>query len=399
MRRYGAALFVTLGALLLRLLLVPSFGDAAPYLSFSPAVLFVAWRWGLGPGLCALTLGFLAGDYFLTPPVYHFGPYSRTEATLVLDYVVGAGTGAVLLYLLHRQRERTAAIAVEKEGEANQRRQAEEKLQAANIQLARHASELEERVAERTEELQRIARDLEELLYSIAHNLHAPNRALGGFAQILESEHASELSAQARELLQRIGAAARHNSALIDGVLELGHWTHEKLKFKHVPLRLVVENVLRGMDVPENVRIELPKPWPKVVTDPDALTTVVRHLLSNALKFSAQRTKPWIRVWADEDGTAWTIHVEDNGIGIPAEQTTRIFRAMETLHSPREYPGLGVGLAVVKRIVERMHGRIVVQSAIDEGSHFQVTLPLVSPPGTTSHREQRATAAQLVHVG
>lgn len=381
--RYGAAAAVTAGALLLRLLLAPWAGDAVPYLSFSPAVLFVAWRWGLGPGLLALALGFIAGDFFLAAPLGKFGPYSGNHGALVLDYIVGAGIGVMLLHLLHRARDRTGAVLAEKEIEANQRRVAEEKLKVANVELAKHASELEARVAERTAEWQRTANDLEDLLYSIAHNLHAPNRAMGGFTEILEGEHGQGLNEEARELLRRIGSAARHNSALINAVLELGRWSQVQLIFKRVPLGAIVENVIRELELKEGVRIGLPERWPEVVTDSGALRTVLRHLLSNAVKFSGKRAEPRIRVWADEEADGWSLHVEDNGIGIPAGQIPRIFRAMETLHGPREYPGLGVGLGVVKRIVERMHGQIVVTSRLGEGAHFEVKFPRVEPSKAT----------------
>jgi hypothetical protein len=240
-------------------------------------------------------------------------------------------------------------------------------------------AELEERVRERTRVLQDTVSELESFAYTVAHDLRAPLRAIHSLGEMLLEDCGAKLEPSERQyLLEMIGAGGRMD-ALITGLLTYSRIGRQDMPLEPVNLGVVVEGVLedlRGDLAERKAEIEVVPPLPWVVGNPLLLAQSVTNLVSNAIKFVPPNVTPRVRIRADvgaepEQVRLW---VEDNGIGIPPEFHRMLFRVFERLHGRNEYPGTGIGLAIVRRAVERMGGAVGVDSAPDRGSRFWVEL-------------------------
>ncbi|HEX4327822.1 MAG TPA: ATP-binding protein [Burkholderiales bacterium] len=236
--------------------------------------------------------------------------------------------------------------------------------------LASLNANLERQVAERTS-------DLEMFGYSLSHDLRAPLRAINGFSGLLLENQG--LDADSRRLLERIHYNGNRMNKLVDAVLEYSRDSAKKI----TPAPCALDPLLTAFI--GEYRLQYPgatihlQPLGEVVGDPTMLQQVLENLVSNALKYSAKSTAPKIEIWREDAGDKAVIHVRDNGCGFDMANTGRLFKLFQRMHADEAYDGIGVGLAVVKRFVERLDGRIEVQSAVNLGSTFKVTLPAVVP--------------------
>lgn len=248
-----------------------------------------------------------------------------------------------------------------------------EDLQAANRRLAATTHRLEE-----------ANQELEAFAYSVSHDLRAPLRAVEGFAQALLEDYTANLDPTAQDFAQRIVAAAQRMNALIDDLLAYSRLSRQEMRLSPVPLDRVVETVLEGL-APEiqerEAQVTVEGPLPAVEGHETTLVQVVTNLVDNALKFVAPGTRPQVRLWAEERDEGVRLWVEDNGIGIAPEHHERIFHIFERLHGWDAFPGTGVGLAIVRRGVERMGGRAGVESEVGKGSRFWVELKKAEATG------------------
>jgi len=237
--------------------------------------------------------------------------------------------------------------------------------------LASLNANLERQVAERTS-------DLEMFGYSLSHDLRAPLRAINGFAGLLLEN--KNLDADSRRLLERIHYNGNRMNKLVDAVLEYSRDSAKKI----VPGPCALDPLLSAFI--GEYRLQYPKaeirmqPLGEVVGDPTMLQQVLENLVSNALKYSAKSAAPKVEIWRETIDDRAIIHVRDNGCGFDMANTGRLFKLFQRMHADEAYDGIGVGLAVVKRFVERLDGRIDVQSAVNLGSTFRITLPAVVPP-------------------
>jgi PAS domain S-box-containing protein len=262
-----------------------------------------------------------------------------------------------------------------------ERKRAEQALQNARDELRRHADELERRVNQRTDSLQQSLKSMETVLYTIAHDLRSPNRAMQGFAQILSHEYGSRLDETARSYLRRISDAAVKNDTLICDLLEYGRLTHAELPMGRTDLSQSVQKVindLRPQISSNNAIIEAAQDMPCVWANDSVLSQIITNLLTNALKFASGGVAPHIRVWADSsrDGSASSVKlfVQDNGIGIPPEIQPRLFQPFQRGSVDRSYEGTGMGLAIVQKGAERLGGKVGLQSTPGKGSTFWIEL-------------------------
>lgn len=225
-------------------------------------------------------------------------------------------------------------------------------------------------------ELRRSNEELERFAYVASHDLQEPLRAVAGCAQILKRRYAERLDAGADELIGHIVDGAERMEALINGLLHFA-----RIDTKPLPLRptssaaafdLALRNLATAVHERQAVvtRDDLPTVW----ADPSQLVVVFQNLVANAIKFTPNEA-PRVHVGAQGDGDAWHFVVEDHGIGIAAEHHDRIFQIFQRLHTRREYRGTGLGLAVVKRIIERHGGRLWVESVPGQGSRFFFSIP------------------------
>ncbi len=255
------------------------------------------------------------------------------------------------------------------EAEAATRRRAEEEVRALN-------AELEERVRMRTAELEASIREMEAFSYSVSHDLRAPLRAIDGYAALLDSEASAALGAEARELLRKIRASARTMSTLIDELLEFSRTGRSELRRTRLDMDEIVRSAFELLTTPaERERVELRVgALPPADGDAALVRHVVMNLLSNALKFSSRRERAVIEVGSREEGGRAVYFVKDNGAGFDMKYVDKLFGVFQRLHSPAEFPGVGVGLAIVQRIVTRHGGTVSATGRVGEGAEFTFSL-------------------------
>lgn len=224
-------------------------------------------------------------------------------------------------------------------------------------------------------QLQQANQELESFAYSVSHDLRAPLRTMQGFAHALIQNHGAALPAEARDYARRIIASGRQSERLITDLLAYSRLSFEKLDMKPVELRLVLDQALEQVqgDIAETgAEVRPPETCPTVLGNHTALVQVVVNLLSNAVKFVPTGRKPEVRLRVEERGEMVRLWVEDNGIGIPEGQDERIFRVFERLAEGGDHPGTGIGLAIVRRGMQRIGGTCGVERLPEGGSAFWV---------------------------
>jgi len=255
-------------------------------------------------------------------------------------------------------------------------RESEDALRTSREEIAQHAKILENLVAVRTAELRATNQNLEAFVNSIAHDLRAPLRSMQGFAALLSEDTETVLSESGRDFVQRIDHSAQFMDALLKDLLAFSHISQHPVKLAVVNLETVVGSVLSRLQNEirdTNACVECSGPWPEVLADEPVLNQVLFNLTSNALKFIRPDVLPLLRLRAEEGEACNRVWVEDNGVGIEPEFHEQIFRLFIRLNRGK-YPGTGAGLAMVKKGVERMGGRMGVESTPGQGSRFWIEL-------------------------
>jgi PAS domain S-box-containing protein len=245
------------------------------------------------------------------------------------------------------------------------------------------ANELETRVAERTTRLEESMKSLEGLLYHVAHDLRAPLRAMHSFTQLLLDDYAPNLDARGEDYAQRIAEASGKMDALIGDLLHYGRLVHQPLSWVCVDLNNLVHAVVAGFAdeiAGRQAEIDIDPSLPRVWADRRILEQVLANLLCNGLKFARPGVPPRICIWAETAGRdAVRLYIKDNGLGIEPQYQDRIYKVFERLHDADAYPGTGIGLAIVKKGMERLGGSIGMESKPNAGSCFWLELkPVLS---------------------
>jgi PAS domain S-box-containing protein len=236
---------------------------------------------------------------------------------------------------------------------------------------------LERTVAERTADLRATNEQLEAFVYSIAHDLRGPLRSMMGYSQLLVDDHASGLDTTARQMLQRINASSEFMDQLLLDLLAYGRTARVELELDRIEVKQAWESALLQCAVQidqSNAFLETVEPLPVVRAHQVTLGQVLANLLSNALKFVAPGVRPRVRFRGEEQEAFVRLWMEDNGIGIPADQHDRVFRVFERMHGAR-YAGTGIGLSIVRKGVERMGGHVGLESEPGRGTRFWIALP------------------------
>ncbi|NUS38746.1 MAG: PAS domain S-box protein [Lysobacter sp.] len=237
---------------------------------------------------------------------------------------------------------------------------------------------LEARVAMRTHELTMANRELERFAYSVSHDLRAPLRAIDGFSRLLGERYAESLRGEGREYVARVRSAAARMGELIDSLLKMARLSRGDLRLRALDLsRMAADAIaeLRASEPQREVRVDI-EPGLSAVGDSGLARSLVQNLLGNAWKFTRQADDARITFGRTPEGEFF---VRDNGAGFDPDYTDKLFRPFQRLHSQADFAGHGIGLASVKRIIERHGGSIRAEGRPGEGATFYFTLPERAP--------------------
>jgi PAS domain S-box-containing protein len=237
--------------------------------------------------------------------------------------------------------------------------------------------DLEAKVIERTSQMENANKELESFSYSVSHDLRAPLRAIHGYTQILQTEYADKLDEDGRRMMNRVLINTKKMGQLIDELLtfsRLGKKELAKHQFSMKEMVNSLSNELRSAEPSRDIRIEIDD-LPDTEADSSTIKQVWTNLLSNAIKYTKHKTTAIIQVGAEEDENDITYFIKDNGAGFDMEYVSKLFGVFQRLHSDEEFEGIGVGLAIVQRIVVKHGGKIWASAVPDEGATFYFTLP------------------------
>jgi signal transduction histidine kinase len=258
------------------------------------------------------------------------------------------------------------------------------RLQAAQLQEANEILRNEIATRKKTEEALKESNDeLEAFSYSVSHDLRAPVRAMQGFARVLIEDYGPDMDGVARDYLDRIISGATRMDNLIQDLLIYSKLGHTELSVGPVSVKHLTSEIMRSLSSEIEARlaqVSVSHDLPDVQGNKLALGQALENLISNAMKFSRAGENPKVRIEAETIGTIVRIWIKDNGIGIPEEHHARVFRVFERLHTADTYPGTGIGLAIVRKGIERMKGRVGLESKVGEGSRFWIELPAATAP-------------------
>ncbi|MCB1932183.1 MAG: PAS domain-containing protein [Candidatus Accumulibacter sp.] len=250
-------------------------------------------------------------------------------------------------------------------------------LKAVQADLARARDELEARVEERTRQLAELNQELEGFAYAVAHDLKAPLRGMGGYCHMLAEDHGAQLDEGGRRYLGNIAHGVAQMGELIDGLLSYSRMERRSLQCAVVKLRPLVDTVLadlQGVIDRQCAKVEVELDDLVVQADVDGMVVVLRNLVDNALKFSCDAQPPLIGIRGERSGNLVTLAIEDNGIGFDMRFHERIFEIFQRLQRSESYPGTGVGLALVRKAMQRMGGRVWARSTPGQGTVFFIEL-------------------------
>ncbi len=280
------------------------------------------------------------------------------------------------LYTLAKHLSISAHQNVQQAGLITELRQAE----ARNRNLAEG---LEQRVLERTAQLESANRELEAFSYSVTHDLRAPLRSIDGFSRVLLEDHLDQLDADGQHQLDRIRANTERMGRLIDDLLDLSGVGRKELKLETVDLTGISGKVLRDLaEADPGRKVEgVIQPALRVKADPGLVELVLENLLRNAWKFTTRKPDPRIEVGAkDLPGGEIVFFIQDNGAGFDMAHAGKLFNAFQRLHSANDYEGTGIGLAIVQRAIHRHGGRIWAEAEPGRGAAFFFTFPGQNSP-------------------
>jgi signal transduction histidine kinase len=327
------------------------------------AAMFCSSRAAIG-----LTIGYLllmGSELFLSagassPDVWRLGVINRGMSMLLVATLAAA--------LIPLRRLRAALLAT--------RERYLELQNAAAEETRRLNAELEDRVRQRTEQVLAINKELEAFTYSVSHDLRAPLRGMSGFARVLEEDYGERLDADGRRYLQIIQSNAAQMGRLIDDLLALSRLGRQPLKAATISLGNLAQDAFREAAANEQNRdiVFTLGELAECCGDANLMRQVLINLLSNAVKFTRHAKPARIHFGSERQNREIVYFVRDNGAGFDMRYAGKLFGVFQRLHGPEEFAGTGVGLAIVKRIVERHGGRVWAEAEPGKGATFYFTL-------------------------
>jgi signal transduction histidine kinase len=343
------------------------------YLALLPLI-WAAFRFGRRG---AITAGIITSGIALVGTLHGRGPFVRTDlnSSLLLAQAFVATitlTALLLAAVVSEQRAIEAALRAE----LTERRKAEHALEKAKAELQAHAENLEKVVAERTAQLTESNAELEAFSFSLSHDLRAPLRAIRGFTLAVLEERRGDLGDSAAEL-ERVVNSAKRMDRLIQDVLAFSRISRRQLATRTLDVeKLILTLTHERPDLqPPRAEIQIADHLPRIRGDEASLSQCVANLLDNAVKFVRPGLVPRVIIRSEPAGGRVRLWFEDNGIGIDQSQQSLIFDMFHRAHAGGQYEGSGIGLAIVRKAVERMGGAVGVQAEPGKGSRFWLELP------------------------
>lgn len=292
-----------------------------------------------------------------------------------------------LAFQLQEKEDRAAELIIankelafqneEKEHRAAELVIANEDLKNAESQIVELNIGLEQKIIERTAQLEAANRDMESFSYSVSHDLRAPLRAINGFTQILMEDYEQELNPDAKDLLQEIISNSDKMGKLIDNLLEFSRIGNQSVSLVKVNVRELVDTIikdLKAQDSDRKVKVTI-NHLEDVNADKNMIKQAFINLLSNAFKYSGKRKDAHIEVGSYQQNGHSVYFVKDNGAGFDMEYYDKLYGVFQRLHSTNEFEGTGVGLAIIQRIVTKHNGKVWAEGKVNQGASFYISLP------------------------
>ena len=294
----------------------------------------------------------------------------KSVSNVDLDYLRADGThfSALMSAGTARHPETGHLISRSVIYDISERKQTEREIEALNANLKRHA-----------QHLSNVNKELESFSYSVSHDLRAPLRAISGYAMMVEEDYGEALDEKGRDLLQVISRNVKKMDTLINDLLRLSRSSMGELTLGEISTEEIVAQCIKGLRR-EYANVEfIVGPLDGVIANRGLLIQVWENLLGNAAKFSSKSEQPVVRVSATETPDEVVFQVSDNGVGFDMRYVHKLFGTFQRLHKQEDFPGSGIGLALVQRIVVRHGGRVWADSVPGEGANFYFSLPRTQP--------------------
>lgn len=244
-----------------------------------------------------------------------------------------------------------------------------------HAQVQQQAAELEQRVQARTAELTEANEELSQYAYAVAHDLQTPLRGVRNYADFLHEDLVASLAEDQERYLRGLMRTVEQAEALVEGLLLLSQIGGQDVPRQRVEMGTLLSDLVTGLALSDAVQVTMGETWPVLWSEPTLLRQIFQNLIVNGIKFNESAIKKIELGWHSDQPDELCFWVRDNGIGIDAPYQEQIFGVFERLHAPQEYSGTGIGLALVRKAVRRLNGRIWLQSTLGQGSTFFVAFP------------------------
>jgi len=316
-------------------------------------------------------------DYFTEPDKAREGYKKVLSAGSVTDYPLAirhaCGKVTDVLYNASIYRDPAGAMAgvFAAARDITERKRAEQEIRTLNAQL-------EQRVRDRTAQLEEANKELEAFSYSVSHDLRTPLRAIDGFSRILVEDYGSKLDDEGKRIVGVVRDATTKMARLIDDILAFSRTGRQQMTLADVDMEALARSALDELEpamAGRNLKFGI-NSMPHARGDGPMLQRVWTNLIDNAVKFTGPKPEAIIEVGGRIEGSEAVYFVKDNGVGFDMQYVDKLFGVFQRLHGPAEFPGTGIGLAIVKRIVARHGGRVWAEGKLNDGAKFCFALPV-----------------------